>query len=89
MHPNFCKCLRNFVGPPGFEPETSCTPSRRAAGLRYGATGGWRPETGGWRGGDGLPLILHAGFLAQFVIPAHQFVFMAHLVLIEPVKKLS
>lgn len=55
----------------------------------YGATGGWRPETGGWRAGDGLPLIFDAGFLAQIVIPAHQLVFMAHLVLIEPLKKLS
>ena len=38
---------------------------------------------------DGLPLARHAVFLAQLVIPAHQRVFMAHLVLIEPVKKLS
>ena len=48
-----------------------------------------RLETGGWRAADGLPLIFDAGFLAQIVIPAHQLVFMAHLVVIEPVEKLS
>ena len=26
-----CKSLRNLVGPPGFEPGTSCTPSKRAS----------------------------------------------------------
>ena len=26
-----CNSLRNLVGPPGFEPGTSCTPSKRAS----------------------------------------------------------
>ena len=26
-----CKCLRGLVGLPGFEPGTSCTPSKRAS----------------------------------------------------------
>ena len=26
-----CKCMNTLVGPPGFEPGTSCTPSKRAS----------------------------------------------------------
>ncbi len=32
------KCLKYLVGPRGFEPRTSCTPSKRATRLRYGPT---------------------------------------------------
>ncbi len=31
MCPLICNSLRNLVGPPGFEPGTSCTPSKRAS----------------------------------------------------------
>ena len=33
-----CISLKILVGPPGFEPGTSCTPSKRATRLRYGPT---------------------------------------------------
>jgi hypothetical protein len=39
-----CNCLRNLVGLPGFEPGTSCTPSKRAsAGCPTAEVFSWLP----------------------------------------------